>query len=106
MTAKNKKKARQKRLELQKAYAITDEGGENILSVFESALVTVYECEDAVTKDGLKVTDRWGQVKPHPLLPVLRDARAQVLASLKALNLDLEPLKSVGRPGLYESEDD
>ena len=44
--------------------------------------------------------DRFGQVKSHPLLSVERDSRAQYLAALKALNLDLEPLRDKpGRPG-------
>ncbi len=42
--------------------------------------------------------DRFVQRKPHPLLAAERDARAQMLAALKALNLDLEPLKDRGRP--------
>jgi glutathione S-transferase len=46
------------------------------------------------------MADRFGQPKPHPLLATERDARAQFLAALKALNLDLEPLRDrVGRPG-------
>ena len=106
MKTQHKKKAHAKRLELQKTYRITDAGGKNILDVFESALMTVLECQEVIGKDGLKIEDRWGQQKPHPLLSVLRDARAQVLSSLKSLCLDLEPLKGVGRPGLYDEEEE
>lgn len=44
-------------------------------------------------------TDRFGQIKAHPLLPVERDARAAFLAGLRSLNLDFEPLHDgPGRP--------
>jgi hypothetical protein len=41
--------------------------------------------------------DRFGAPKPHPLLPIERDSRQAFLAGMKALNLDLEPLRD--RPG-------
>jgi hypothetical protein len=44
--------------------------------------------------------DRFGAPKPHPLLPIERDSRAAFLAGMKALQLDLEPLRDhPGRPG-------
>ena len=40
------------------------------------------------------------QPRAHPLLAVERDSRAQMLAAMKALNLDLEPPRDgPGRPG-------
>jgi len=35
------------------------------------------------------VIDRFGAIKPHPLLPAERDSRAQWLQALKILNLKL-----------------
>ncbi len=57
-------------------------------------------CQKAVSDDGAMVKDRFDQLKPHPLLATERDSRAQMLFALKALNLDVEPLRdSPGRPG-------
>jgi hypothetical protein len=53
--------------------------------------------QEAIERDGMTVLDRFGQRKAHPLLPAERDARAQMLAALRALNLDVEPLHE--RPG-------
>jgi hypothetical protein len=53
-----------------------------------------------IKTDGETYRDRFGQIRAHPLLPVERDARAQYLAGLRALNLDVEPLRDrPGRPG-------
>jgi hypothetical protein len=58
------------------------------------------ECQKAIERDGAAVKDRWGQVKPHPLLSAERDARGQMLGALKQLNFDIEPLRDrPGRPG-------
>lgn len=53
--------------------------------------------QEAIRAEGMTVLDRFGQRKAHPLLPAERDARAQMLAALRALNLDVEPLQD--RPG-------
>ena len=45
-------------------------------------------------RDGQTVEDRFGQAKPHPLLAAERDARAQMLAALRALDLELLPGKT------------
>jgi phage terminase small subunit len=53
----------------------------------------------SIEQDGATAPDRFGQVKAHPLLSVERDARAAMLAALKAMNLDVEPLRDgPGRP--------
>jgi hypothetical protein len=58
------------------------------------------EAQDAIKRDGATVMDRFKQPKAHPLLTVERDSRSAMLHALKALNLDLEPLKGApGRPG-------
>ena len=52
-----------------------------------------------IDKEGMQVVDRFGQVRPHPLLTVERDARSQFMLGLKSLNFDLEPLRDgPGRP--------
>lgn len=50
-------------------------------------------CREAIARDGMTVTGRDGQAKPHPLLAVERDARQAWLSALKALGLDLGPPK-------------
>jgi P27 family predicted phage terminase small subunit len=53
-----------------------------------------------IDQDGAAIADRFGQIKPHPLLTAERDSRAQMLMALKNLHLDIEPLRSgLGRPG-------
>jgi len=57
------------------------------------------EAAAVLDAEGVTIRDRFEQVKPHPLIPVERDARAGMLAALKALNLDVEPTRAgPGRP--------
>jgi hypothetical protein len=62
--------------------------------------------QKVLAKEGLVLEDRFAQKKAHPLCAVEKDCRAQVYAGLRALNLDLEPLKDIGRPpgGQYADE--
>ena len=81
-------------------YDIKDAGGLIILQSFADAYTAELNAQDQVDREGLTFEDRFGQVKANPLLPVIRDARAQKLAALKMLNLDIEPLRDgPGRPG-------
>ena len=80
-------------------YGITDDAGLLLLQTALESFDRMRGCQEAVTRDGAMIKDRFDQLKPHPLLATERDARAQMLSSLKALNLDLEPLRDgVGRP--------
>lgn len=78
-------------------YAIDDAAGLRILRVALEAFDRSQAARATIDKDGMTVKDKFGQTKPHPLLPIERDSRAAFLAGLKALNLDLEPLRD--RPG-------
>ena len=80
-------------------YSIDDAAGLAILRVALEAFDRSQEAREVITTAGMTVTGRDGQVRSHPLLTVERDNRAAFLAGLKALNLDLEPLKKPGRPG-------
>lgn len=83
-----------------KEYGIIDTGGQLLLQTFADADTTERDAQDIVNKEGMIFTDRFDQKKAHPLLTVIRDARAQKMAALKALNLDLEALHDgPGRPG-------
>ncbi len=81
-------------------YDIEDSAGLAILQTALEAFDRLKEAQKEIERNGMTMRDRWGQVKPNPLLPVERDSRAQFLQGLKALNLDLEPLRdTIGRPG-------
>ena len=70
------------------------------LSILDTAIEAfdlMKRCEKKIGKD-LTLLDRFSQVKAHPLLAVLRDARSQYLAGLKALNLEGTETRPVGRP--------
>jgi P27 family predicted phage terminase small subunit len=80
-------------------YAVDDDAGILILTTAFEAFDRMRQAQERIAADGATVVDRFGQVKPHPLLPTERDARAQFLAALRQLNLDLEPLRDgPGRP--------
>jgi hypothetical protein len=51
-----------------------------------------------IAREGAVVEDRFNQKKPHPAVLIERDASASMLKTFRALNLDLEPLKEIGRP--------
>ena len=84
---------------IQAQYRIDDAAGLALLR-------TAGECRDldvqAMTearRDGLVITDKYGQKRSHPCLTVARDARQQMLSALRAMNLDIEPLRDrQGRP--------
>jgi P27 family predicted phage terminase small subunit len=88
-------------------YSINDPGGLLLLQSACEAHDRMQEARRVIAKDGLMSTGSKRQARAHPLIAVERDARAAMLASLKALNLDLEPLQGrVGRPaGKFYSGD-
>ena len=79
-------------------YGIDDSGGREILKTGLEARDRASGARKAIDAEGMTILDRFGCRKPHPLLAAERDSRAQYLAALRALNLDLEPVKPVGRP--------
>jgi hypothetical protein len=79
-------------------YLITDAAGLRILRVALESFDRAQAARGAIDRDGMTVADKFGQIKPHPLLPIERDSRAAFLAGLKALNFDIEPLRDIGRP--------
>lgn len=78
-------------------YAISDTGGLLLLLNYGNAEAREIECRAIILIEGATVLDRFKQKKAHPLLTVERDCRSQKIQSLKAMNLDLEPLND--RPG-------
>src|SRR4051794_37843093 len=84
--------------ELQAEYQITDAGGLAILGAACEAFDRMREAQKLIAAEGMVSTDRFGQANPHPAVTIERDSRSQLLADLKALNLDLEPIRDRGRP--------
>lgn len=81
-------------------YAIDDPAGLLLLGTAFEAFDRMRQAQAIVKKEGATIKDRFDQAKAHPLLTVERDARSQMIQALKALNLDIEPLKdNPGRPG-------
>jgi P27 family predicted phage terminase small subunit len=74
-------------------FEITDSGGTAILRSACETLTALRKAESEVETAGMVFLDRYGKPRAHPLMPVVRDLRAQYLAALKMLNLDLEPLR-------------
>ena len=85
-------------LKVAEEYAISDSGGILLLNAAAEAWDRAQSAREQISADGgPMLADRFGQQKVHPLCAVERDARAQHLAALKQLNLDVEPLRD--RPG-------
>lgn len=79
-------------------YEISDVAGLRILRVAIEAFDRAQAARKVVERDGMVQRDRHGQLKAHPAVAIERDARSGFLAGLRALNLDIEPLKGIGRP--------
>jgi P27 family predicted phage terminase small subunit len=80
-------------------YEISDTAGLKILKTSLEAYDRMQKARESIDKYVMLVKDRFDQPKAHPLLTIERDSRAAFLAGLKALNLDIEPLKDrSGRP--------
>lgn len=83
---------------IQQEYSISDNGGRLLLTTAMEAFDRMKSASKVIAEEGATIKDRFDQVKSHPLLTVERDARAAMVTALKSLNLDLEPLKKIGRP--------
>jgi len=80
-------------------YGIADAGGLKLVQTACECADRMAAAQAAIAKDGTFVRDRYGQVKVHPAAALEKDARGGLLAALKLLNLDLEPLRDApGRP--------
>ncbi len=71
------------------------------LMILESALEAFdrqRQAQEVLSREGIVVKDRWGQLKMHPCVLIERDAKGTMLRKLAALKLDLEPIQAPGRP--------
>jgi len=69
-------------------YEIEDIAALTILKTACDSFDRAEKARKQLDKEGITVTDRWGQQKSHPAASIERDARAQFLAALKALRID------------------
>ena len=70
-----------------------------ILGIACESLMRRREAQAVLAREGLTVLDRFKQRKAHPATTIERDSATTFLAALRALHLDLEPLRDhVGRP--------
>lgn len=91
--------ARQWWTRLAEEYGLDDTAGLLLLQTALEAFDRMRGAQKIVLDEGARIIDRFQQIKSHPLLTVERDSRAQMIQALKALNLDVEPLKNgPGRP--------
>jgi hypothetical protein len=82
---------------IQDEYGITDTGGLALLEQLCAATDQIAECAAAVARDGLMVRGKFGP-REHPLLKHELALRSFVCRGLVKLGLNVEPVKSVGRP--------
>lgn len=75
-----------------------DHSGLALLKEACLALDRLREAQAILGKDGITVTDRFGQLRQHPATLIERDARNQMLKCLAALHLDCDPEATVGAP--------
>ena len=84
---------------IQRDFSIDDPGGLLLLTTALEAFDRMKQAQAAIERDGPTVRGSTKQLVAHPLISVERDARGQMLAAIRQLNLDLEPLRDhPGRP--------
>lgn len=78
-------------------YDIVDAGGWETLRQACCAVDRAEACRARIDQDGELITSR-GLVRSHPLLRDELANRAFAVRAIQKLGLDLEPVKSIGRP--------
>jgi len=83
---------------VQDQYAIADVGGTEMLGQACAAADVAEDCAAKIKSEGLTVVSGSGTPHDHPLLRHELAARAFVVKTLRALGLNVEPLRRPGRP--------
>ena len=84
---------------LSSEYQLEDAAGLLLLETALQAFDRMHQARDLIETHGAVTLDRFDQLRPNPATTIERDSRAAMLAALKALNLDVEPLRdAAGRP--------
>jgi phage terminase small subunit len=74
-------------------YRIGDGAGLVLVTTAAECLDRMRQAQEAIREHGLLVADRYGGKRQNPACVVERAARDGMMNALKALNLDLEPLR-------------
>lgn len=68
-------------------FVLDDAGALALLQAACEAFQRAQEARAEIDRDGVVLTDRFGQYKAHPAVAIERDARGQMIAALRALRL-------------------
>lgn len=80
-------------------YSLDDPAGLALLCTAAECIDRMRAAQAAIAEHGELTIDRYGSPKINPACGLEKDARAGFLAAVRALNLDLEPLRDgPGRP--------
>jgi phage terminase small subunit len=83
---------------LQQTYAITDPGGLLLLELAAKSFDDWTAARKLLEAEGLTMVGRQGSRKVHPPARIVETSHRAMMSSLRALHLDVEPLKAIGRP--------
>ncbi len=84
------KEARRWRNRIKREYDISDKPGLLLLQTAFEAFDEMRAAQEEMNGNPV-YTDRFGQPQEHPAAKVARASRTQMLAALRALNLDITP---------------
>ena len=80
-------------------FGIADAGGLTLVTTIGECLDRMREAQELIKKHGAVMQTPTRHMRPNPALKVEVDARNGMLAALRMLNLDIEPLRDgPGRP--------
>src|SRR5262245_7757129 len=84
-------------LQLVSEFGITDAGGLTLVTTIAECRDRLTEAQALIKKHGAVIATTTGVLRSNPALKVEVDTRNGMLAALRMLNLDIEPLRD--RPG-------
>jgi hypothetical protein len=84
---------------VQAEYAISDIGGIEILAQACAALDTAEALAEAIARDGRVIYTRTGVPRAHPAIKDELNCRAFIVRTLERLGINVESIKTPGRPG-------
>lgn len=90
---------------IDREYDIVDRGGIEILAQVCAANDRVEALAAQINDDGETVRSRTGVLKGHPCLKDELALRAFICRGLERLGLNIESIKSVGRPAGWSADD-
>src|SRR6478736_3529667 len=76
-------------------FAITDAGGLAMVTIIGECKDRIAEAQTVIRKHGAVIATDTGVLRSNPALKIETDARNGMLAALRALNLDIEPLRDL-----------